>query len=768
MNEQLRVLLVEDSPTDAELVLRELRRAGWEPAWKRVETESDYLAQLDQGWQIILADYALPQFSGLRAVELLKQRELDIPIILVSGTIGEYTAVEAMRAGADDYVMKNSLERLGSAVQRELRVAGERQKRRRADQALIASEVRYRRLFESARDGILILGADSGAVVDVNPFLAELLGYPRQTFLGKKVWELGFFKDIIANQANFSELQQQKYVRYEDLPLEASDGRQIELEFVSNVYLVDGERVIQCNIRDITARRHAEAKLRESEAVLVSAQRLGQIGNWSWDVRAGSISWSDEHYRIFGWDRNVPAPTRSQLRVCYTEDSWTRLTGAVDRALTAGEGFDLELEVVRPDGTHRWTVGRGEAARGADGQVARLWGTSQDITERRSLESQLQQALKMESVGRLAGGVAHDFNNMLGVILGNAELALTQMDLTHPLYGPLEEIRKAAVRSADLTRQLLAFARKQPVAPKVLDLNDTVAGMLSMLRRLIGENVEVRWQPAKELWPVSVDPSQMDQVLTNLCVNAREAISGVGTITIESGNRTLDEVDCVGHMGCRPGDYALLTLTDDGCGMDKDTLSHLFEPFFTTKVMGKGTGLGLATVYGIVTQNHGFIDVHSEPNLGTTFKMFLPRHVGKIGLARPDTGAPEAQRGREVILLVEDELAFLRLTRKMLEHQGYTVLAATTPGEALRLAREHTGEIHLLMTDVVMPEMNGRVLARNLLLVFPHLRRLFMSGYTADVIAHQGILDEGVHFIQKPFSTETLAAEVRGALDALD
>jgi two-component system cell cycle sensor histidine kinase/response regulator CckA len=292
--------------------------------------------------------------------------------------------------------------------------------------------------------------------------------------------------------------------------------------------------------------------------------------------------------------------------------------------------------------------------------------------------------------------------------------------------------------------------------------------MLSMLRRLIGENVEVRWQPAKELWPVSVDPSQMDQVLTNLCVNAREAISGVGTITIESGNRTLDEVDCVGHMGCRPGDYALLTLTDDGCGMDKDTLSHLFEPFFTTKVMGKGTGLGLATVYGIVTQNHGFIDVHSEPNLGTTFKMFLPRHVGKIGLARPDTGAPEAQRGREVILLVEDELAFLRLTRKMLEHQGYTVLAATTPGEALRLAREHTGEIHLLMTDVVMPEMNGRVLARNLLLVFPHLKRLFMSGYTADVIAHQGILDEGVHFIQKPFSTETLAAEVRGALDALD
>jgi CheY-like chemotaxis protein len=371
----------------------------------------------------------------------------------------------------------------------------------------------------------------------------------------------------------------------------------------------------------------------------------------------------------------------------------------------------------------------------------------------------------MESVGRLAGGVAHDFNNMLGAILGYTELGMLGVSPTDPTYGTLKDIQKAAQRSADLTRQLLAFARKQTVAPKVLDLNDTLEGMLNMLRRLIGENIDLEWLPSKDLGRVRIDPSQIEQLLANLCVNARDAIPNTGKITVETGAVTFDKTDCAGHVGMVPGKYVLLAVSDNGRGMDAETLSHLFEPFFTTKEVGKGTGLGLATVYGMVKQNNGFIDVHSEPGRGTTFKIYLPRNTAETGRTRMKDAAQPAARGHETILLVEDEPMILDITTKMLERQGYTVQAAATPGEAIRLAREHAGEIHLLMTDVVMPEMNGRDLARDLLSLYPNLKRLFMSGYTADVIAHHGVLDEGVEFIQKPFSVQALAVKVREVLD---
>jgi CheY-like chemotaxis protein len=366
----------------------------------------------------------------------------------------------------------------------------------------------------------------------------------------------------------------------------------------------------------------------------------------------------------------------------------------------------------------------------------------------------------------LAGGVAHDFNNMLGVILGHVELAMEDVDPSLPLHEDLEEIRKAAQRSAGLTRQLLAFARKQIVAPKVIDLNETVASALKMLAPLIGEDIEIRWKPHPSLWQVKVDPSQIDQILTNLCVNARDAISGVGMLTLETGNSTIDKESCAANPGAVPGEYVRLVVSDDGSGMDKETLSHLFEPFFTTKVMGKGTGLGLATVYGAVKQNNGFINVDSKNGEGTTFTIHLPRHVGAEGVAeaRADA-APAVPRGRETILVAEDEPAILKMIKRVFERQGYTVLTASGPGEALRIAKEHSGEVHLLLSDVVMPDMNGRDLATCLMGLYPHLKLLFMSGFTADIIAEKGVLDAGVNFIQKPFSKEELAAKVRAVLD---
>jgi two-component system cell cycle sensor histidine kinase/response regulator CckA len=312
---------------------------------------------------------------------------------------------------------------------------------------------------------------------------------------------------------------------------------------------------------------------------------------------------------------------------------------------------------------------------------------------------------------------------------------------------------------------LLAFARQQTIEPKVLDLNHVVESMLKMLRRLIGEDIDLSWRPGDQLWPIEIDPSQLEQVMANLCVNARDAIAGVGKMTIETGTVTLDEAYCADHAGFSPGEFALLAVSDDGCGMDKGTLDKIFEPFFTTKEKHKGTGLGLAMVYGIVKQNAGFINVYSEPGQGTTFRIYFPKHVGqteaiKAGVARQI----KTSRG-EKVLLVEDESATRKLGQKMLKWLGYEVFAAGTPDEAIQLAAEHSDKIHLLITDVVMPGMNGRDLANRLSALYPGIKTLFMSGYTANVIAHRGVLEAGVQFIQKPFSLEALGIKIREILD---
>lgn len=398
------------------------------------------------------------------------------------------------------------------------------------------------------------------------------------------------------------------------------------------------------------------------------------------------------------------------------------------------------------------------------GEFIGLIGLIRDVTKQLKLADQLQQAQKMESIGRLAGGVAHDYNNMLSVIIGYADLAMAKVDPEAPLRADLEEIIKAARRSSEITMQLLAFARRQTITPQKIYLNDTVEGMLKMLRRLIGEDIDLSWMPAAGLWPIKMDPAQVDQILANLCVNARDAIDGVGKITIETANTSFDETYCSDHAGFIPGHYVMLAVSDSGCGMDKNTLDRAFEPFFTTKEMGQGTGLGLATVYGTVRQINGFINVYSEPGKGTTFKIYLPRDTDAADSIIEETRWQPPNGHGETILVVEDEMSILNLARLILEDMGYHVLTATTPSQAIRLAKDHTGDLHLLITDVVMPEMDGRQLTEQLIALYPHLKHLYMSGYTSDVIAHRGILDRSVHFIQKPFSRQDLAAKVTAAL----
>jgi len=406
-----------------------------------------------------------------------------------------------------------------------------------------------------------------------------------------------------------------------------------------------------------------------------------------------------------------------------------------------------------------------------EGVVTGFISLIRDITERvraeklqKNLESQLYQAQKIESVGRLAGGVAHDYNNMLSVIVGYSELALEKLNPTDKLHGDLLEIRKAAVRSTDITRQLLAFARKQTITPVVVDLNEVVEGMLKMLHRLIGEEVDLAWLPGSNLWPVKLDPSQIDQILANLCVNARDAIEGVGRITIETGKAAFDKDYCTDHPGFIPGEYVLLTISDNGCGMDRDTMAMIFDPFFTTKAVGQGTGLGLSTVYGIVKQNNGFIYTYSEPGKGTTFRIYLTRHTSPALDAFMETPTDIPKGRGEIILIVEDEVSILSLAKRILQNLGFNPITAESPGKALSLVKDRTVEIDLLITDVVMPEMNGKELSLQLCQIYPGLKTLFMSGYPANVIAHRGILDDDVNFIQKPFSTRELATKIHGIL----
>jgi PAS domain S-box-containing protein len=624
--------------------------------------------------------------------------------------------------------------------------------------ALRDSEKRYRRLFQSAKDGILILDADTGRVVDANPFLLQLLGYQYDAICGQFIWELGVFKDIAASREAFQILQDNEYIRYDDLPLETISGQSIAVEFVSNVYFVDHTKVIQCNIRDITAHREAEA---ERKLLMAAIEQAGDAIVMT-DARGAILYVNPAFEQTSGYtSEEVVGRNPCILKSGSQDDSFYR---NLWETISGGRIWAGILVNKRKDGKLYTEETKISPLRNPSGQVVNYVAVQRDITEHLHLTAQLQQAQKMEAVGLLAGGVAHDYNNMLSVILGYTELALKKVQKTESLHTDLEEIYKAAIRSTEITRQLLAFARKQIINPVVLNLNHNVQSMLKMLEHLIGEDITLTWSPEVDLYPIKMDPAQIDQLLANLCVNARDAIADIGRVSIETKNITINATYCEHNVGFLPGEYALLTVNDDGCGMDKDTLYHIFEPFFTTKGMGQGTGLGLSTVYGIVKQNNGFINVYSEPGNGTTFTIYLPRYAGLAVKVQQENTEEIPLSSGEMVLVVEDEPMLLKMDKRMLERLGYRVLTAGGPSQAIELAETHAGEIQLVITDVVMPEMNGRDLAEKLQSLYPGIKILFMSGYTATAIAHRGVLDEGVNFVQKPFSFKGLGIKVRESL----
>ena len=653
--------------------------------------------------------------------------------------------------------------------------------RKEAECLLRRSEDQISRLLQSTDQGIY--GTDrQGCCTFINNSGLQMLGYRLEDCLGKHMHHLihhsAFdgtpypLEDCPIFQAK---LRNGGVCRVDNEVAWRSDGTPLSVEYSSHPILEDGEMCgLVVTFSDITGRKQAFKQLEEITQRLQLATSSAHLGVWDWNIRDNRKIWDDRLYEIYGLTRDLVPDVVDPWESGLHPDDKGAATAARQAALDGERDYDIIFRICRPDGAVRHIKANAIVIRGNDGAAERMIGVNADITEilraeeeKAKLEAQLNQAQKMESVGRLAGGVAHDFNNLLTVILGHAQLALTYVEPDEPLSFSLQEIRKAAERSADLTRQLLAFARKQTIMPRVLDLNETVSGMLKMLQRLIGEGVNLKWSPAPVLWQVLMDPSQLDQILANLCVNARDAIVNIGKIFIETGTAAIDDAYCTAHPEAAPGGYVWLSVRDNGCGIDKETVGHIFEPFFTTKGIGEGTGLGLSTVYGIVKQNKGFINVYSEVGHGTTFTIFIPRYTdaGTSAVAEDDGIIAPLPRGNETILLVEDDPAIMTIASMLLEKQGYTVLATSVPGEAIRLANEHGNEIHLLVTDVVMPETNGRDLAKELRMIRPRLKCLFMSGYTSDIIAQHGVIDEGLNFIQKPFPDGGLARKVREVLD---
>src|SRR5438105_2119169 len=639
MSRPLRILIVEDSEDDTQLLLHELRRGGYDPMHERVESAAAMdRALARQQWDMVIADYSIPNFNSTVALALLKERGHDLPFIIVSGTITEETAVATMKAGAHDYLLKGNLKRLLPAIDRELREAASRRERRKAEEALRESEKRLQKILDNS-PAIIFLKDTEGRYLYVNAQFGKLTVLTPEQILGKTDAEIFPPEQAAAFRAN-------------DL-----------------------------------------------------------------------------------------------------------------KVLQTGVALEFEEGAHHLDGLHTSIVAK-FPLRNTEGEVYAICGIATDITERKSLEAQLRQSQKMEAIGRLAGGIAHDFNNMLTVINGFSELMLLSLPVGDPHRNTAEHIRQAGEKAATLTRHLLAFSRQQVLQPRVLDLNAVVANMDTMLKRMIAEDIDLLTILSPGSTPVKADPGQIQQILMNLVVNARDAMPDGGRLTIETADVVLDTDYARRHVGVSPGRYVMLAVSDNGCGMDKQTQARIFEPFFTTKEEGKGTGLGLSTVYGIVKQSGGNIWVYSEPGRGTTFRIYLPRIEGVAEAIVPGKAQEPLPRGSETLLLVEDDAGVRKLAKTTLQTQGYTVLEAAQGEDAVRLSGQHEGLIHLMVTDMVMPEMSGRELAERLKPLRPNMKVLLTSGYTGKAMLHHGELDPGMAFLQKPFTPQTLARKVREVLDA--
>ena len=760
-DKSIRVLLLEDNPADAELSLRQLRHGGFQVEADIVRTPKDFKERIgSRTYDIILGDYRLPEWTGLEAVQWLRQEGFDLPFVLVSGTLGDDFAVECIKLGVTDYVIKDRLERLSVAVRRALGEEALRQERKRMEQALRESEKQYRLLFEINPHPMWVFDVKSLDILEVNEAAVLHYGYSRSDFLSMAILDIRPPEDIpaVRQAVNARVSGSQDAERWKH---RKRDGTVIDVEITGHDLSFHGRQAVLAQARDITERLRSEEKLRQSEERFSKAFRSSPLAiTISTRAEGRYVDANEAFLRMIGlrWEEvvgftsaelNIWAFPEDRRRILEVLDRDGRVSamGTVFNSRVSGErNIQLSVEPIQLDG------------------IPCILVITNDVTEAQRLEEQFRQAQKMEAVGRLAGGVAHDFNNMLSVIIGFCDLARDR-ESQERMVGDVVQIKKAAQRAAVLTRQLLAFSRRQVLLHRVLNLNNVVKEISPMALRVIAEDISLDFVPAPSLGSVKADLAQIEQVLMNLVVNARDAMPHGGKIFIETANVELDETYSKTHQPLEPGPYVLLSVSDTGCGMDAKTMSRIFEPFYTTKPLGEGTGLGLSMVYGVIQQSGGHILVYSEPGQGTTFKIYLPRIEEVAELQPRATPEKTLANGAETVLLVEDDEALREVTIELLEGQGYRVLGAKGGPEAIAMSKAHGTTIHLLLTDIVMPDMSGPVLAAQIRESRPELKVVYMSGYTGNLIGHYGVLAAGSAFIQKPFTKQTILSELRKVLD---
>ena len=755
----LCVLMVEDNPSDAHLLMYELKRLGREVRLDVVTTREGLLAALrGSSHDVVLSDYNLVGWNGMDVLKVLQEQAAPQPFILVTGSLGDEKTAECIKLGAADVVLKDRLNRLPHAITRALEEKNLREQRLAAEAALRESEDRFRRLVEISPEAIFV--GCRGEVVFINPAGVKLFGAQHESELvGKTV------ADLV--HRDFQQIVYQRIEQHEgtDSPVSAEeqrfrrlDGTFVDVEVSAIPFQWKGRASLQVVARDISERKRSEAERARLVAAIEQSNEIVLIANLKGEIEFVNPAFTaiTGYGREEALGRNLRFLKSGKHNQVFYKHLWdTILAGEIWRGEIINRKKDKSLY------TQRTTI---TPVRDHAGKLANFIAICDDITERRELEQQLRQAQKMEAVGRLAGGIAHDFNNLLTVIRGYAELILEEPD-REKAHHHAKNIIKASDRTAALTRQLLAFSRKQVLWPQVLDLNAVMAETKKMLPPLIGEDVLVIVMPGPKLGRVKADPGQLEQVLINLVINARDAMPRGGKLILETSNVECNRDYCALHPGALPGSYVMLAVSDNGCGMDLETQAHIFEPFFTTKPKDKGTGLGLATVYGIVKQSGGHIWVYSEPGIGTTFKLYLPRVKEKAVAAPSPPRFEEQAPATETVLVVEDEEGVRQLTRMFLEQRGYRVLEARNGAEALEIAAAHAGTIHLLVTDMIMPGMRGRELAEELCTLRPQLKVLYVSGYTDGSIVESGELEPGSAFLEKPFSSDSLARKVRQVLN---